>query len=68
MRTELMKNGVSVSYAASDADNLPDFAVATSFAVLNLAVGDRIWIRSGVWQNGAVAGDNLTSFAGWILD
>lgn len=44
-----------------------DYVVATSFAVINVTVGDEVWIQSGTWHSCALAGDDYSSFAGWIL-
>lgn len=45
-----------------------NYAVATNFAVIELAVGYEVWIQSGTWHSGQVAGDDLSSIAGWLLD
>ncbi|XP_071166726.1 complement C1q tumor necrosis factor-related protein 3-like [Mytilus edulis] len=68
MNSELLKNGVRVARAMSDAMDHADYAVATSFAVINLTEGDEVWIQSGTWHSGALAGDDYSSFAGWILN
>ncbi|CAC5382567.1 unnamed protein product [Mytilus coruscus] len=68
MNSELLKNGVRVARAMSDAMDHIDYAVATSFAVINLTVGDEVWIQSGTWHSSALAGDDYSSFAGWILN
>ena len=68
MNTELRRNGVSVARAMSHAMDHDDFAIATNVALLNLNSVDQVWIQTGVWLSGMIAGDDYSTFSGWLLN
>lgn len=67
MDSELVINGKEKSQAFSDAGDHDDYAVATNVVTAELKFGDQVWIRSGTWHNGNIAGERRTSFSGWLL-
>lgn len=67
MNTEIMKNGVVFGHAMSDAMDHDNYDVASSTVVLQLLVGDTVWIRTGTWHNGHIAGSYLSTFSGWLI-
>lgn len=67
MDSELVINGEEKSQAFSDAGNHADYAVATNVVTAELKFGDQVWIRSGTFHNGNIAGERRTSFSGWLL-
>ncbi|XP_045177014.2 complement C1q-like protein 4 [Mercenaria mercenaria] len=67
MDSELVINGEKRGQTFSDAGNHDDYSVASNIVVAELRFGDQVWIRSGTWHNGNLAGSHRTSFSGWIL-
>ncbi|XP_045176575.2 complement C1q-like protein 4 [Mercenaria mercenaria] len=67
MDSELVVNGNERSHAFSDSGDHDDYSVASNVVTTELRFGDQVWIRSGTWHNGNLAGERRTSFSGWIL-
>ena len=67
MNTELVLNGQWKGIAFSDSGDHDDYSVASNTVVLDLDVGDQVWIRAGTWHNGHLGGESRTSFSGFML-
>jgi len=67
MNTELVLNGQWKGLAMSDSGEITDYSVASNTVVLDIEVGDQVWIRAGTWHNGHLGGDSRTSFSGFML-
>jgi len=67
MNTELVLNGQRKGIAFSDSGDHDDHSVASNTVVLDLDVGDQVWIRAGTWHNGHLGGESCTSFSGFML-
>ncbi|XP_053383564.1 complement C1q-like protein 4 [Mercenaria mercenaria] len=67
MNTDLVVNGDECSQAFSDSGGQNDYSVASNVVITELKFGDQVWIRSGAWHNGNLAGERRTSFSGWML-
>ncbi|XP_060588620.1 complement C1q-like protein 4 [Ruditapes philippinarum] len=67
MNTELVKNSTVVGKSMSDAADHADYAAASNSAVLQLKAGEEVWVRSGTWHSGTLAGDYYSTFSGWLL-
>ena len=67
MNTELIVRNQVYGKAMSDAMDHDDLAVASNLAVVQLEPGDQVWVRSGTWHSGKVAGDYYSTFSGYRL-
>lgn len=67
MDSELVINGEEKSQAFSDAGDHDDYSVASSSVIAELKFGDQVWIRSGTWHNGYIAGEKRSMWSGWLL-
>ena len=65
MNTELIVKGKVYGKAMSDAMDHIDYAVASNLAVVQLEPGDQVWVRSGTWHSGKLAGDYYSTFSGY---
>lgn len=68
MNTELVLNGVRKGTAMSDSGDINDYSVASNTVVLDLKFGDQVWVMSGTWHNGRMAGEWRSSFSGWLMN
>ena len=67
MNVEIIVKGQVYGKAMADAYNHADYAVAANLAVIALQRGDLVWIRSGTWHSGVLAGDYYSTFSGYRL-
>lgn len=67
MNTELIVRNQVYGKAMSDAMDHNDYAVASNLAVVQLEPGDQVWVRSGTWHSGKLAGDYYSTFSGYRL-
>ena len=67
MNTELIARRQVYGNAMSDAYNHNDYAVAANLAVISLNKGDQVYIQSGTWHSGVLAGNYYSTFSGYRL-
>ncbi|XP_052083635.1 C1q-related factor-like [Mytilus californianus] len=70
IETELVVNGNVKGHIFTDAGNHADYETNSGTAVLDLKVGDRVWIRVGHVYNGQIVGNGLGSstFSGFLVN
>jgi len=67
MNTELVLNGQWKGITLSDSGNHDDYSVASNTVVLDLEVGDQVWIRAGTWHTGHLGRESRSTFNGFML-
>nr|CBX41716.1 putative C1q domain containing protein MgC1q67 [Mytilus galloprovincialis] len=70
IETELVVNGIVKGRIFTDAGNHADYETNSGTAVLDLKVGDRVWIRVGHVYHGQIVGTGLGSstFSGFLVN
>ena len=67
---ELVKNGNHVIWNYGHAPGATHLISASRTAVVELMVGDQVWIRtqkSSTHGNGIIHGNGFTTFSGWLI-
>lgn len=70
IETELVVNGNVKGHILTDAGNHPDYETNSGTAIVDLKVGDRVWIRVGNEYTGKIVGTGLGSstFSGFLVN
>ena len=68
--TQLMKNAEVIGRRYADSATASVWDFSTGVVVVDVAVGNHIYVRLGYESNGKVLSitESKTSFSGWLLD